>query len=329
MPYLEQQQEIDRKQQQLPKDERNNNKYLRRATGAGQPGSRTKRACLSPLCLCLIRNDIRQKPWAREMGRHDQKLVCPGRRGSCPAIKMDTSRSGNFCPSKQRPGTGICPGAGCRWTIIKDIQADGELHRMLVEGRPHGRDGAYKLHLDGLKPAGFIQKFVTGHPRTRQTILHPASSLTAGKSITSPPDIFNSLIPLNNTETSRFNPARNTLCAGLPCFFPLTGRRLSPASPAWQDSTKPVASTDINPSICAGAPICVSSRLNPLLFRRSFNACLVPLLPAICAPCSGCSKKSLPDADTPAIHCQLADKQRGDNAGGAVNSCFVPGKVLL
>ena len=102
---------------------------------------------------------------------------------------------------------------------------------MLVEGRLHGRDGTYKLHLDGLKPAGFIQKFVTGHPRTRQTILHPASSLTAGKSITSPPDIFNSLIPLNNTETSRFNPVWNKRCARLPCFFPLTGRRLSPASP--------------------------------------------------------------------------------------------------
>ena len=81
-------------------------------------------------------------------------------------------------------------------------------------------------------------------------------------------------------------------CAGLPCFFPLTGRRLSPASPARQDSTKLVASTDINPSICAGALICVSSRLNPLLFRRPFNACLVPPFPAICAPCSGCSKKS-------------------------------------
>ena len=47
--------------------------------------------------------------------------------------------------------------------IVKDIQADGELHRVPVEGRPHGRDGAYKLHLDGLKPAGFIQNFVTGH----------------------------------------------------------------------------------------------------------------------------------------------------------------------
>ena len=47
--------------------------------------------------------------------------------------------------------------------VVKDIQADGQLHRVPVEGRPHGRDGAYKLHLDGLKPAGFIQNFVTGH----------------------------------------------------------------------------------------------------------------------------------------------------------------------
>lgn len=46
--------------------------------------------------------------------------------------------------------------------IIDDIKADGELHRVPVEGRPRGKDGAYKLHLDG-RPAGYIQNFVTGH----------------------------------------------------------------------------------------------------------------------------------------------------------------------
>ena len=142
-------------------------------------------------------------------------------------------------------------------------------------------------------------------------ILHPTSSLTASKSITSPPNKSNSLIPLNNTETSRSNPTRNKLCAGLPCFFTLIGCRLSSASPARQDSTKPIASTDINLSIFAGAVICVSSRLNPLLFRQPnsvssccpyiitgpnlfpspvfsarkwpFNARFVPPFPAICA----------------------------------------------
>ena len=73
-------------------------------------------------------------------------------------------------------------------------------------------------------------------------ILYPTSSLTASKSITSPPNISNSLISLDNTETSRSNPAR-------------------------QDSTKPIASIDINLSIFAGAVICVSSKLNPWLFR--------------------------------------------------------------
>ena len=134
-----------------------------------------------------------------------------------------------------------------------------------------------------------------------------------------------------------------------------------------QDSTKPVASTDINLSIFAGAVICVSSRLNPWLFRLpnsvlSANAYRMLLslalfitanhqqsvarrsdrwpqdsavantaspapifslrlfsapesgssTPALCHlfplsarfPCSGCSKKSRLNADTPAIHCQ-------------------------
>ena len=67
-----------------------------------------------------------------------------------------------------------------------------------------------------------------------EKILHPTSSLTASKPITSPPNTSNGLIPLNNTETSRSNPARNKLCAGLPCFFTLTDRRLSSAPPARQ-----------------------------------------------------------------------------------------------
>ncbi|WP_072281614.1 DUF5710 domain-containing protein [Rappaport israeli] len=46
--------------------------------------------------------------------------------------------------------------------IVNDIKVDGELHRVPVEGRPRGKDGAYKLHLDG-RPAGYIQNFVTGH----------------------------------------------------------------------------------------------------------------------------------------------------------------------
>lgn len=45
---------------------------------------------------------------------------------------------------------------------VKNIQADGELHRVPIQGKPNGKDGAYKLHLDG-RPAGFIQNFVTGH----------------------------------------------------------------------------------------------------------------------------------------------------------------------
>ncbi len=75
------------------------------------------------------------------------------------------------------------------------------------------------------------------------------------RSIISQPNTSNSLIPLNNTETSRSNPARNKFCAGLPCFFTLNGRRLSSASSERQDSTKPIASTDINLSIFAGAVI--------------------------------------------------------------------------
>lgn len=45
---------------------------------------------------------------------------------------------------------------------VKNIQADGKLHRVPIQGKPNGKDGAYKLHLDG-RPAGFIQNFVTGH----------------------------------------------------------------------------------------------------------------------------------------------------------------------
>lgn len=198
-------------------------------------------------------------------------------------------------------------------------------------------------------------------------ILYPTSSLTASKSITSPPNISNSLISLDNTETSRSNPARNKLCTGLPCFFTLIGRRLSSAPPTRQDSTKPTASIDINLFIFAGAVICVSSRLNPWLFRLpnsvlsanayrmllslalfitanhqqavarqsdgvpqdsviAHTASPAPIFyphlfsapvsghptPVLCHlfplsarfPCSGCSKKSRLDADTPAIHCQ-------------------------
>lgn len=46
--------------------------------------------------------------------------------------------------------------------VVNNIQADGQLHRVPIEGKPTGRDGAYVLHLDG-HPAGFIQNFVTGH----------------------------------------------------------------------------------------------------------------------------------------------------------------------
>lgn len=45
---------------------------------------------------------------------------------------------------------------------VKNIQADGELHRVPIQGKPNGKDGAYKLHLDD-RPAGYIQNFVTGH----------------------------------------------------------------------------------------------------------------------------------------------------------------------
>lgn len=116
-------------------------------------------------------------------------------------------------------------------------------------------------------------------------ILHPTSSLTTSKSITSPPNTSNGLIPLNNTETSRSNPARNKLRAGLPCFFTLIGRRLSSASPARQDSTKPIASTDINLSIFAGAVICVSSKLNPLLFRQPNSVSICQRSPYASVPC--------------------------------------------
>ena len=109
-------------------------------------------------------------------------------------------------------------------------------------------------------------------------ILHPTSSLTASKSITSPPNKSNSLIPLNNTETSRSNPARNKLRAGLPCFFTLIGRRLSSASPARQDSTKPIASTDINLSIFAGAVIMCVFQIEPFAFQAAKQRLYLPTL---------------------------------------------------
>lgn len=46
--------------------------------------------------------------------------------------------------------------------VVENIRADGQLHRVPVEGRPRGKDGAYTLHLDG-RPSGYIQNFVTGH----------------------------------------------------------------------------------------------------------------------------------------------------------------------
>ena len=104
--------------------------------------------------------------------------------------------------------------------------------------------------------------------RTRQKILHPVFSLTANKSSTFPPNKSTGPIPPNNTATSRSGPARNKLRAFLPCFFTLILRRLSSASPARQAGTNPVASTVISLSIFSGAIMCVSSGLNPLLFRQ-------------------------------------------------------------
>ncbi len=43
------------------------------------------------------------------------------------------------------------------------IIADGVLHRFHVPGQKHGsQNGAYKLHLDGAKPAGYFEDFKTG-----------------------------------------------------------------------------------------------------------------------------------------------------------------------
>lgn len=43
------------------------------------------------------------------------------------------------------------------------IEADGVLHRFHIAGHKHGSlNGAYKLHLDGYKPAGYFEDFKTG-----------------------------------------------------------------------------------------------------------------------------------------------------------------------
>ena len=46
--------------------------------------------------------------------------------------------------------------------LVNDINADGQLHRVAVQGASVGKkDGAYILHLDGC-PAGYIQNYKTG-----------------------------------------------------------------------------------------------------------------------------------------------------------------------
>lgn len=43
------------------------------------------------------------------------------------------------------------------------IRADGKLHRFHIAGHKHGSlNGAYKLHLDGIKPAGYFEDFKAG-----------------------------------------------------------------------------------------------------------------------------------------------------------------------
>lgn len=43
------------------------------------------------------------------------------------------------------------------------IEADGELHRFHIDGHKSGtQNGAYKLHLDGARPAGYFEDFKTG-----------------------------------------------------------------------------------------------------------------------------------------------------------------------
>lgn len=44
-----------------------------------------------------------------------------------------------------------------------NIKPDGELHRFYISGHKKGTlDGAYKLHADGLRPAGYFQDFTKG-----------------------------------------------------------------------------------------------------------------------------------------------------------------------
>ena len=45
----------------------------------------------------------------------------------------------------------------------KSITADGAIHRFHIVGhKPGSQNGAYKLHLDGAKPAGYFENFVSG-----------------------------------------------------------------------------------------------------------------------------------------------------------------------
>lgn len=50
---------------------------------------------------------------------------------------------------------------GAGLVLEGDPVMDGKLHRVAIEGRPKGLDGAYVGYLDG-RPAGHIQNFVTG-----------------------------------------------------------------------------------------------------------------------------------------------------------------------
>lgn len=50
---------------------------------------------------------------------------------------------------------GLCPET--------PLELDGRLHRCPVEGRPHGRDGAYQIHTDNC-PAGWYQNHVGNRP---------------------------------------------------------------------------------------------------------------------------------------------------------------------
>ena len=54
---------------------------------------------------------------------------------------------------------------------------------------------------------------------------------------------------------------------------------------------KAIASTDINLSICAGALICVSFRLNPLLFRQPNSVPVCQRAPYASTPCPLCHGK--------------------------------------